>query len=110
MTLGGPGPGPKWSLLGGQHITKALETESEEVLSSLEAALAEFMLDPEAYPGTRLAKGPLSDPRRNLHLVKLPHNFWMGCEIHPEGMPPLGGSLVMVRSLVRLWEDSPATE
>jgi|HubBroStandDraft_6_1064221.scaffolds.fasta_scaffold1501419_2 hypothetical protein len=98
---------PKWLLLGGRTIQKALEAESPEMLDALQAAMNEFMLDPEAYAGTRLAKRPIAGNFRNMHLVKLPGGWWLTCEIHPDGMPPLGGPIVLARALVRVWPDDP---
>ena len=98
---------PKWLLLGGRTIEKALEAETPEVLDALHLAMNEFMLDPEAYVGTRLAKRPIAGNSRNMHLVKFPVGWWLTCEIHPDGMPPLGGPIVLARALVRVWPVDP---
>ena len=98
-------PEPKWLLLGARTIQKALEAESSEMVESLQSALGDFMLDPEAYPGTRRAKRPIAGDGQDMHLVKLPNGWWLTCELHPDGMPPLGGPIVMARALLRVWPD-----
>ena len=95
------GPGG-YRLLGDKRLA-VLDGDSSETRVAVLDALARLITNPFgcADPPTYPLKGFAADGRPGWRVAQLPGGWTLTYSVHAEGLPPLGGPLVVIRALVR---------
>jgi hypothetical protein len=95
--------GAEWGVLGLSRLQNALDAESAEVVQEVSLAFSEFAKDPENAPGTFRLRGATGQRYPGARAVRLPYGWIVTYQLHPDGLLPLAGPIIMLRAAVRLW-------
>ena len=93
-----------WQLLGYERVFEALAGEDQNVQRRVRDALRR-LLDNPSMPADLVTYPLRGRPARTYPdrwIAKLPDGWTLTYSIHPDGLPPLGGRLLMAHAFVRV--------
>lgn len=90
-----------WQIINPSAITDRMKSETDEDKSAVADAVEILLSDPFDPPGLIAHRMRGNNPDEKW-VAYFPDDWYLTYTIHPDGLPPIGGKFVWVRSLVRL--------
>lgn len=93
-----------WRILNIQRVEEVLKGELPATRSKVFESIALLLADPTetSQISTLPLRGRAARTYPDRRLAKLPDNWILTYSVHPNGVPPLGGRLVVVHALIRI--------
>lgn len=90
---------PGWRFLNAGRVAERLRDEPHDVRSAVADALELLLENPYDPPGLEAHRMRVRN-REDMMVAYLPLDWYVTYTTHPNGLPPLGGKLVVIRALV----------